>query len=399
MLGTVRMRGSRGRAAAAVAVAVAVAAVLALVACGPGSLAPAPSPTAAARPSASATPQPSADPEPDRPVLLATLAASDGLAIVDPDAAEPLLDVVEVGRAPWGVAAHEGTAYVATADGLAIVDLAARERTALVPCLHQPAPQAGAEGFGEYRDGGLGIAVSPNGEQVAVAVHRWPDPAWLEVYDVDEGAFTGSADVGIRPFDVLADPEGDWFATVDHDSYSVSVVGRATLAVERHEIAPFGDLGFAGWEKPHYGAVTADGRIALPFQGLVTVLLDPATGATDRVDMTANSHSHGVAAAPGGTLVTAGTGAFGTATGTPNASFLDLASGDERVVPLEHPHETVAIWQPEPDAPWTAVLAGGFTRDGWWDGLTLVDPATGAVREVPLAGRPQLVVAATLPAD
>lgn len=390
------MRGARGRAAAAVA----LAAVLALAACAPGSLAPAPSPTAAARPSASPIPEPepTADP-PGRPVLLATLAASDDVAIVDPDATDPLLGVVEVGRAPWGVDTHEGTAYVATAEGLAVVDLAARERTDLVPYLHQPARQAGAEGFGEYRDGGLGIAVSPDGEQVAVAVHRWPDPAWLEVYDVAEGAFTGSADVGIRPFDVLADPEGDWFATVDHDSYSVSVVDRATLAVERHEIAPFGDLGFAGWEKPHYGAVTADGRIALPIQGLVTVLLDPATGATERVGMTANSHSHGVAAAPDGTLVTAGTGAFGTARGMPNASFLDPTSGDERVVPLEHPHETVAIWQPEPDAPWTAVLGGGFTRDGWWDGLTLVDPATGAVREVPLAGRPQHVIAAVLPAE
>lgn len=92
----------------------AVVAALLLAACAPGALDPGtsaagtsgadattpPSPTAwQARPSASATPTASADPE---PVLLATLAASDGLAVVDPDAAEPLLATIEVGQAPWG---------------------------------------------------------------------------------------------------------------------------------------------------------------------------------------------------------------------------------------------------------------------------------------------------------
>lgn len=324
-------------------------------------------------------------------MLLATLAASDGLAIVDPAAAEPLLDVVEVGAAPWGVAARDGIAYVTTAEGLAIVDLSTRTRTALVPYLQQPA----ATSFGEYRDGGLGLAVAPDGAHVYVAVHAWPDPASLEVFDVDAGRFVASVEVGIRPFDVLADPAGEWIATVDHDSYTVSLVDPQTLEVGQREIAPFGNLGFAGWEKPHYASLTADGRIALPYQGLVTVLLDPATGATERIETAANSHQHGVATAPDGTLVTAGTGSFGTATGTPNASFLDPSTGDERVIALQHPHETVAIWQPG-DGTWRAALAGGFTRDGWWDGLTLVDPS-GDIREIPLAGRPQHVIAADVP--
>lgn len=379
--------------------AAAAAAVLALAGCAPGALAPSPAPTAShARPSA--TPEPSPQPA-ATPVLLTTLAASDGLAIVDPDAAAPLLDVVEVGKAPWGVAATDRTAFVATAEGLAVVDLATRERAALVPYLHQPAEV----GSGEYRDGGLGLAVSPDGAQVYVAVHRWPDPAWLEVYDVADGAFTGSVDVGVRPFDVLADPEGAWVVTIDHDSYTVSVVDTATLEVEQHEIAPFGNLGFAGWEKPHYAAITADGRIALPYQGLVMVLLDPATGATERIPMAANSHSHGVTATPDGRLATVGTGAFGTATGGPGVSFLDPATGEEQVVALERPHETAAVWRPgdgpwqlDADGDWQVVLAGGFTREGWWDGLTVVDPASGAVREIALEGRPQAIVAASLPA-
>ena len=145
--------------------------------------------------------------------------------------------------------------------------------------------------------------------------------------------------------------------------------------------------------------ITADGRIALPYQGLVTVLLDPATGETERIEASANSHQHGTATAPDGTLVTAGTGAFGTATGGPNVAFLDPATGDEQVIALERPHETVAIWQPAADSGWQAVLAGGFTRDGWWDGLTIVDPASGETRELPLMGRPQHVIAAELPAD
>ncbi|WP_306231904.1 YncE family protein [Agrococcus beijingensis] len=418
-------------------------AAAALVGCTPGSLetspSPSPSEAATARPTTETSPSPVMTPAPEaqpQPVLLATLAASDGLAIVDPDAADPVLGVIPVGQAPWGVAAQGAAAYVATAEGLAVVDLAARTRAALVPYLHQPA----SVGFGEYRDGGLGIAVSPDGARVYVAVHRWPDPAWLEVYDVASGAFVASADVGIRPFDVLADPGGAWVATVDHDSYTVTLIDPASpsTVVRTVEIAPFGNLGFSGWEKPHYAAITADGRIALPYQGLVTVLLDPATGATERVEATANSHQHGVATAPDGRLVTSGTGAFGTATGSTNVSLLDPLTGAEQVIPLQRPHETVAIWQgadasggagadaaapsttatatPAPAAPataatptaapstaaaaaWSIVLAGGYTRDGWWDGLTVVDPSSGSVREVALAGRPQHVIAATLPAD
>lgn len=386
--------GMRGTATAAIVV------VALLTGCAPGALDPTPSTAAATSraPRPSATPTPTPAPPTPQPVLLATLAASDGLAIVDPDAASPVLDVVTVGRAPWGVGATAGTAFVATAEGLALVDLATRSRTALVPYLHaaQLAPP-GSDRFGEYRDGGLGIAISPDGDRVYVAVHRCPERAWLEVFDVQAGAFTGSAGVGVRPFDVLADPDGEWVATIDHDSYTVSLVDLATLTVEQVEIAPFGNFGFAGWEKPHYGALTRDGRIALPYQGLVTVLLDPETGTIERVEASANSHQHGTATAPDGRLVTVGTGPFGTATGATNVAFLDPVTGDEQVVPLERPHETAAIWQPD-DGPWEAALAGGFTRDGWWDGLTLVDPVTGGIREMPLAGRPQHVIAAALPA-
>ena len=73
-------------------------------------------------------------------------------------------------------------------------------------------------------------------------------------------------------------------------------------------------------------------------------------------------------------------------------------NGSDRVVSLSRLHETVTTWRATDADDWSAVLAGGYTRDGWWDGLTIVDLATMTQREVPVAGRPQAVVAVTLPA-
>ncbi|SDH72285.1 YncE family protein [Agrococcus jejuensis] len=375
-----------------------VAATAALAGCAPGALTASPSPTA----SPSTTPAPTPEPEPERSLLLTTLAASNALAVVDPTAAEPVVASIEVGTAPWGVvadAAHE-RAFVATAEGLAVVDLATMTRTALVPFQHQPT----TIGYGEYRDGGLGLAVSPDGATVYVAVHRWPDPAWLEVLDVASGAFTASVEVGVRPFDVLMDPAGAWVATVDHDTYGVTIVDTATLAARTIEVAPFGDLGFDSWEKPHYGVVTAAGTILLPFQGQVMVEVDPVSGATTSTPLTAQTHQHGAAqvrspgdALDGATLVV-GTGAFGSATQGPSLEIVS-ADGTDAVVPLTRLHETVATWRATDADAWSAVLAGGYTRDGWWDGLTIVDLATLEQREVPVAGRPQAVVAVALPAS
>lgn len=381
---------------------VALVAAALLVGCAPGSLAPAPSasPPASERPSPAAAPTPEPAPiaTPERALVLATLAASDALAVVAPDAPEPVVASVEVGAAPWGVAVDEEAqrAFVATAEGLAVVDLATMARTALVPYLHQPA----AVGYGEYRDGGLGVAVSPDGATAYVAVHRWPDPAWLEVFDVASGAFTASVDVGVRPFDVLVDPAGAWVATVDHDTYGVTVVDAATLAARTIPVAPFGDLGFHSWEKPHYGVVTASGTILLPFQGQVMVEVDPVAGATTTTPLAARTHQHGVASVAddgpdAGTTAIVGTGALGSATQGPSLEVL-RPDGTDDVVPLARLHETATTWRTDADDAWSVVLAGGYTRDGWWDGLTIVDLETLAQREVPLAGRPQAVVAVTL---
>lgn len=351
----------------------------------------------------SAHPGPSPEPESGAraagTLLLATLARGDEIAIIDPvlQGTGAVVDTVRVGAAPWGagVSPDGRTAYAATAEGLAVVDLASRTRTGLVPYRH-PAP---AISSGEYRAGGLGLAVAPDGSRVYVAVTDGslsPGSSFLEVYDVETAAFTASVAVGIRPFDVLVAPDGAWAATVDHDGFSVTVVDARTLDATTHRVAPFGRAGgLASWEKPHYGAVADDGAILLPYQGLVVARLDPVSGEITMLESRADSHAHGTALA-GPRLVTVGTGAFGNARSGPNLSILDLETGRERIVPLDPPHETVAIWRDASGAEFAAV-AGGNTRDAGWDGITVVPLDATAEeaethRRIPTPGYPQVVV-------
>ncbi|MCW2287405.1 YVTN family beta-propeller protein [Leucobacter luti] len=371
----------------------------ALLALGLLSCAPEPVPEAKPTPTQEQprqTPDPTPDPgsDPAAPeLLLASLAHSDEVAVIDPARAEDeVVRRITVGTAPWGVGVHTDadgttTGYAATAEGLAIVDLAAGERIALVPFAH-PAPSISS---GEYRPGGLGLAVSPDGTRVYVAVTEGSGPAWLEVIDTATRSVVQSVPVGVRPFDVLVAPDGSWAATVDHDSFTVTVVDAETFAATTYEVAPFGTAGgLASWEKAHYGAVAADGTIWLPYQGETVVGLDPRTGAQRTVASAANSHAHGTALAET-RLLTVGTGAFGSADGTPNLSILDLESGAEQVVPLALPHETVAVWRDADGAEYAAV-AGGNTRDEGWDGVTLVALDGLATREIPVPGYPQVVV-------
>lgn len=359
--------------------------VLGLAACVPSTASDsAPEPA----PALSAKPEPSEKPMPEM-LLLASLAYSDEIAIIDPALpdAEAVVDHIVVGAAPWGVGVHGETAYAATSEGLAVVDLMAGERTALVPYEHQTSRRE----TGEYRPGGLGLAVSPDGARVYVAVT--PDGAnnWLEVFDTASGIFIGSVPVGARPFDVLAAPDGSWVATVDHDSFTVTVVDATSLVPIEYTVAPFGKVGgLASWEKPHYGAVANDGTIYLPYQGLAVARLDPLTGNYDTITSVANSHAHGTALA-GDTLVTVGTGAFGNATGSANLSILDVATGEERIVSLDPPHETVAIWVDSEGAQFAAA-AGGNTRDMGWNGVTLVSLDNLAVRSINVPGYPQHIV-------
>ncbi|MFE9233469.1 YncE family protein [Cellulosimicrobium funkei] len=392
----------RPRRAVAWAAALGVAV---LAACTPGGAgddaAPAAPPSPAASPQAPATtpadgpttPAPDAVPAVETPrFLLATEAESDGLAVVDPTIREgsAVVDRIEVGAAPWGVAVHAPTmrAYVSTAQGVAVVDLATRERVDLLP--YRDAPPRVA--FGEYRRGGMGIAVSPDGARVHVAVHRG-DSSTLETIDVASREVVASTPVGLRPFDVLVAADGSEVYTVDHDAFSVHVVDTTTFEARRIEVAPFGtDGGLASFEKPHYAVLDDDGSLLLPYQGRVLVRLDPATGTTTTVASAADSHQHGVARAPDGRVVVVGNGPFGNATGGPNVTVLDPATGAEQVAPLTRRHETVTTWTDPATGRPNAVLAGGYTQAEAWDGATVVDLGTLDTYEIQIPGRPQVVV-------
>ncbi len=353
----------------------------------PGDRAPDPAPAPAPESDAPSAPQ-------EAPMLLlASLAQSDAVAIIDPSVSDAeAVQLVTVGAAPWGVGvAGDGrTGYAATAEGLAVIDLGAASRTALVPFLHP----ANRVEFGEYRPGGLGLAVSPDGNRVYVAVTPGDGAYALEVFDTRVGEFVGSVPVGLRPFDVVVAPDGTWAATIDHDGFTVTVVDAAALVPTSHTVAPFGtEGGLASWEKPHYGAVDAAGAILLPYQGRVVVRLDPRTGETAALTSRGYSHAHGTALA-GDVLMTVGTGAFGNAQSGPNLSLLRVTgagAGEERVVPLDVPHETVAMWRDAEGAEFAAV-AGGNTRNEGWDGITLVSLDSLETRALPVAGYPQALV-------
>ena len=369
----------------------------------PGTSSPA-SPRAATTPSAADPvqtsraptdlPTPSPSPPPQEALVLATDAAGADLLVINPaDSVDPVEQSIPVGSAPWDVYVAANRAFVSTAEGVAVVDLAERRRTALIPYAN-PASQIA---YGEYRAGGTGIVASADGSTVYVAVLRADGSSALEKIDVSEGRTVGVVEVGLRPFDILLSADGSEVYTIDHDSFSIHVVNAETLEARRIEVAPFGTQGgLASWEKPHYGAIDDAGNVLLPYQGRALAVVDPTSGALTVEEMSANSHQHGTALVDG-TLLAVGTGAFGNATGSPNLTLRDLATGDERIVPLGRLHETVVPWVHPETGRTHALLSGGYTRDGYWSGITVIDLETLDQQELEVPGRPQALAAVPVP--
>ncbi|MFF3345034.1 hypothetical protein [Streptomyces sp. NPDC002779] len=331
-----------------------------------------------------------AAPAPTRPgaATPATLAAAgllvadfgaDTVTFVDPDRGPT--GSVRVGTAPYGLAVGaDGRAWVATAEGVAVVDTRTRERPALI---RYATRGLGAPAHGEYRGGGMGITLAPDGEHVYVGVNVPDGDGVLEVIDTRTLKVTGTADTGRRPFDVDVSPDGRHVYATGHDSFDVTVVDTATLHTRRVEVAPYGTEGGLGsWLKPHYAAVRpSDGRLLLPFEGEKLVVLDPVSGRSTVQRMTARTHQHGAAVTADGTLLVVGTGAVGGDGRGPSLT-VRRPDGREQVIPLDGPHEDVVA-----DGR-TAYVTGGFTRDGYWNGLTVVDLDTGDTRRLAAGNRP-----------
>ncbi|MGW1247553.1 hypothetical protein [Streptomyces sp. NPDC002535] len=333
--------------------------------------------------SVTAAPAPTGGPAPG--TLLVADFGSDTVTFVDP--ARGATGSVVVGTAPYGLAlGKDGRAWVATAEGVAVVDTATRRRLALVPYETDTGPVT----TGEYRGGGMGIALAPDGRRVYVGVNVPGGNGSLEVIDTAALRVTDTVQVGRRPFDVDVSRDGAEVYATNHDSFDVTVVAAGTLEPRRVEVAPYGTEGGLGsWLKPHYTAVRpSDGKLLLPFEGERLAVVDPRTGRTTVEPMTADTHQHGAAVTADGTLLVVGTGPIDPDEDEGPSLTVRAPGGAERVYPLEGPHEDVAVSEDGR----TAYVTGGFTRDGYWDGLSVVDLDTGDVRRLAAGSRPLGVV-------
>lgn len=199
----------------------------------------------------------------------------------------------------------------------------------------------------------------------------------LEVLDARRLKMVGGARIGERPFDVLAAEDGRSVFTVDHDSYGVTAVDTRTLGTRFLPVAP---LGRGAFDKLNYGALDEAGRLLLPINGEILAALDQRSGRVTTRRMRSRVHQAGVALSRGRLLTV---GAESLEGGSPNLSIYDLATGRERIVPLDRPHEEIAV-----DAEGAvAYLSGGYTRGGW-AGITAVRLGSGRVREIRLDDEP-----------
>jgi YVTN family beta-propeller protein len=377
-----RPRRHPGRAARVLLPAAAVAAVLAGCAPGAGadSGADPRAASGAAEASSPASPTASPAPTPDGTLLVADFGA-DTVTFVDPE--RGALGSVEVGTAPYGlVVGSDGRAWVATAEGVAVVDTRTRERLALVPYETDTGPVT----TGEYRGGGMGIVLSPDGRRVYVGVNVPGGNGTLEVIDTASREVTETVPVGRRPFDVDVSRDGSEVYATNHDSFDVTVVRADTLEPRRIEVAPYGTEGGLGsWLKPHYAVVRpSDGRLLLPFEGERLAVVDPRTGRSETEPMTADTHQHGATVTPDGTLLVVGTGPIDPDEEAGPSLTVRTPDGTERVHPLDGPHEDVTVSEDGR----TAYVTGGFTRDGYWNGITVVDLETGDTRRLAVGERP-----------
>ncbi|WP_204164366.1 YncE family protein [Nocardioides daejeonensis] len=312
---------------------------------------------------------------------------SDTVTFVDPagaDAGER--GSVRVGTAPYGIALGEdGTAWVSTAEGVAVVDTESRKRTALIGYR----TEAGPATTGEYRGGGMGIALSPDGSRLYVGVNVPGGDGFVEVVDTARREVVGTVQVGMRPFDVDVSADGREVYATNHDSYDVTIIDTSDWSTRSVLVDPY-DTGrsLGAWLKPHYAVVRpSDGKVLLPFEGERLLVVDPDSGRVTEEPMTADTHQHGIAIGTDGTLFVVGTGGTSDSGNGPSLTIRTPA-GRERVIPLDGPHEEVAI---SGDGR-TAYVSGGFTRDGYWDGISIVDVRTGTVTRLPAGERPLGIV-------
>jgi len=313
---------------------------------------------------------------PDSDLLLVTQFKTSHLAYVDPHVG--VIAQVRVGRAPYSVVADAKYAYVATGEGVAVVDILEGLRIALIPY------QASIEGirWGEYRQGGMGIALSPDGKTVAVGVNLGSQNGQLELISTSSQTVLKSVAIGVRPFQVLFSREGDEVYSIDHDSYSVTAYNITSDTIRVFETAP---LGYGSFAKPHYAAMNKQGDLLLPIQGRVLLKLNPRTGEQTQIPMTAQTHQHGVTlSCDDSTLYVIGTGPAGEAGKGASFSRINLGNGQGRNIALDQEHEQVVLSM---DGKF-AYLTGGNSFTEGWDGISVIDLERDDIQTIQVENQP-----------
>jgi len=310
-------------------------------------------------------------------VLLVSQFKDHHLAYVD--SLKGVIARVKVGRAPYGVViSQDGNAYVATAEGVAVVDIQSRLRTALIP---YQTSLAGAQ-WGEYRQGGMGIAISVDGKTLAVGINRGQRAGQLEIISTQSQTVMASVSIGIRPFQVLFSNEGHEIYSIDHDSYSVTAYNLNDHSLRVFDVAP---LGYGGFAKPHYAAINEKGDLLLPIQGRTLLQLNPKTGEKTQISLSAQTHQHGVALSnDASTLFVVGTGPAGEVSGAAVLSGINLHDGRETHIPLHADHEQVVL----SDDNMTAYLTGGNSFTEGWDGISVIDLMSNKIRFIQVDKQP-----------
>lgn len=315
--------------------------------------------------------------------LLVTNSTGRDVSFVDTQ--KGVIKRLEVGAAPWGIALAAGDrAYISTAEGVAVVDTKAQTLVTLVP-YQSP---VGTVSYGEYRAGGMGIALSPDGKRLYTGVYLPNQQNRLEILDTESLKIVGSVPIGIRPFEVMVSRDGRTVYSLDHDSFTVTAIDPVKLTARTLEVAP---LGKGAFDKPHYAALNpGNGHLLMPVQGRVLFDFDPEGRNSSTIPLKSNTHQHGVTLSPDGTqLFIVGTGPAGEVNGRPNLSIVNLTTKTEEIIPLARPHEKVAL---SPDGS-EAYLTGGYTfANGGWNGITVLNLKTRATREISVPDRPLDIV-------
>jgi DNA-binding beta-propeller fold protein YncE len=306
--------------------------------------------------------------------LYVTNQASGDLALLD-ESALTVRKLVRVGERAWGVAvAPDGkSACVSYGVGLALVNVEA----------------ARVEQRVELGGAGMGVAMSRDGSLCYVAVHR-SDGDRLAVVERPGGKVRGVVSIGERAFGVYLSHDGRYLYVPEHDPFTLSVIETASLV--KHRSISLRPLGAGAFDKPHYLAVSPDGKtLYLPFQGRALVTVDAATFAVASHPLAIDAHEHGIAVTPDGRRVYLANNVFG---GEGSLSEVDARAVRElRRIPLgKKHHEQIAL----DAAGRRAYLTGGFLLGGGGhDELTVVDLATGAVSRVGSGGtRPFAILVA-----